>query len=163
MIEQLNAVLQQTRLENEIQGASVEVNSRIITTHEGLLNEARAFADSESLFEGWLCLTDEVMLVDKNFDFSEIKGRTVLSGELAGGERSLHIRQWEDGWILSSLTRKNGGNQFMVEEKFISTRRPLKLRYETYWQEKENCYGQRALQPLASRFSGFERGGESIG
>ena len=107
--------------------------------------------------DGWLCLTDKILLLPH--DAGEMTGKTILSGEIANGEKSLHIRQCASGWELYNMTRSDGGEQLMIEQTFISTKdMNMRLKYEVYW--KKNEIG--AMTPFASRFAGFSyKGGNN--
>jgi hypothetical protein len=108
--------------------------------------------------EGWMCLTDEVFVIEKGYDFSKLSGRMPLSGEFVARDRSLHIRQSANRWELYEITRKNGGTQRMLKEKFLAVPRKgiAELQYETYWKEDE----EGVFRPYVSRFIGFEKGGQ---
>jgi len=99
---------------------------------------------------GWVCLTDKIVILPADID--AISGKTVLSGELSNGDKSLHIRQRGSGWELFDMISSNNGDQLMVGEKFISIMdKDTLLTYETYW-KKDNAG---TMFPFASRFAGF--------
>ncbi|NCO65283.1 MAG: hypothetical protein COW32_09925 [Candidatus Aquicultor secundus] len=154
MIEALNKTLRDSGLEEELKSFSISIAPRHISSHEELLKTVADFVPAI----GWLCLTDEVLVVDEKFDHSSLQQRIILSGELASGDKSFHIRQADNGWIVVDLERKAGDDQIMIDEAFISTKQELgKLKYETYWKKAEND-GFEVFRPVVSRFIGFERG-----
>jgi len=105
--------------------------------------------------EGWLCLTDEVLKIDNPSDLGELQERVILSGELAKGDQSLHIRQAQDGWSLIYLSAGQGDECLKFNESFISTEegQSVRLTYEIYWKNDGNAYA-----PHAFRFTGFSKG-----
>jgi hypothetical protein len=108
--------------------------------------------------EGWLCLTDEVRMIDDATDLDTLQGRVILSGELAKGARSLHIRQAQEGWSLIHLCAGEGRECLKWGESFISTEsnNGLRLNYDVYWTLQEGVYA-----PYAFRFVGFSEGGNT--
>lgn len=128
---------------------------------EEVFEKAKAFFESgKDCCNGWLCFTDKVVIVPDEFDFSSGADRIILSGELARGKESLHIRQAGSEWLLVPLTRQDGGDMLMVEEKYLPIRGSRKLCYETYWKKQKNDDGLVAYRPYAARFSGFDQGGK---
>jgi hypothetical protein len=109
--------------------------------------------------EGWLCLTDRVAVIAQGEDFSGFSRSMPLSGEFAAGEKSLYLRQKDDGWITFVITKAEGGEHIMVRESFIAVERygVGKLQYETFWWKGSHSG---AYRPYVSRFTGFGRGGE---
>ena len=152
MIKAINAVLQKNDLGCVISASVHITRSELITAHD-VRNAIKAFTPSE----GWLCLTDEVLVIRKGNTLPSLDGRIILSGELACGTQSIHIRQNGDCWEQYLLERKEDDGQVMVEESFITIPKgeKSKLKYEIYWQAD----AQGALAPFASRFVGFEQGG----
>ncbi len=152
MIEGINAILQKNDL-GCVRAASVHVTRSELKTAHDVLTAVKEFAPSE----GWLCFTDEVLVIRKGTLLPSLDGRVILSGELASGTQSIHIRQSGACWEHYLLHRQEGGEQVMVEESFITIPKgeKSKLKYEIYWQAD----AQGVLAPFASRFVGFEQGG----
>lgn len=142
-----------------------ETNTKVV--REGLETKVTPAKDAKELWsevrefageEGWLCLTDEVRKIDKTTDFDELQGRVILSGELAKGAQSLHIRQAQEGWSLIHLCAGEGRECLKWGESFISTEKNngLRLNYDVYWSLQEGVYS-----PSAFRFVGFSEGGNT--
>jgi hypothetical protein len=95
-------------------------------------------------------------MIDDATDLDTLQGRVILSGELAKGARSLHIRQAQEGWSLLHLSAGEGQECLKLRESFISTERNngLRLNYDVYWSLQEGVYA-----PHAFRFVGFSEGG----
>ena len=152
MIDAVNKILQRAELET-VQAASVKIERKILPSQHDVLKTIRDFGASE----GWLCVTDEVLVVDRATSLSSLEGRIVLSGELVAGAKSLHIRQYLDMWEQFYLERHEGSEQILIEERFLSTPagKQAILKYEVFWQADETG----TLLPYAARFAGFEKGG----
>lgn len=155
MIKTLNSILKEEEIDTVTEG-EIEIICNIEQDQKGVRAAIESFAPDV----GWLCLTDEVIITGKDFKVSSIEGRIILSGEFASGDKSLHIRQSGRAWDIYEMTAKKEGGCIVAEKTFVSVIRPLKLRYETYWREQENSYSQKVFVPYASRFAGFEKGGE---
>lgn len=152
MINEMNQVLKDAALE-PVQSASVTISRTELNSPQAVQRAVESFVGAE----GWLCLTDEVLVVKKNKPLPALKDRIILSGELVMGETSIHIRQDGSKWEQYTLKRYEGGEQIVVEERFLSTPKgeQCRLKYEVFWQVDATG----ALSPYASRFAGFEQGG----
>jgi hypothetical protein len=124
-----------------------------------LQGRVRGFAPQE----GWLCLTDRVLHFRDAAALEALlpEGAVVLSGELARGEESLHIRQAETGWNVTRLSAGKGEKCLMFRESYLSTeaRENINLDYEVYWKLQADGLGGRAYLPCGFRFTGFAEGG----
>ena len=152
MIDAVNKILQPAGL-GTARTASVKIERKTLSSQIEVQTVLKDFGEAE----GWLCLTDEVLVVNQAKPLPSLAGRVVLSAELASGEKSIHMRQNADIWEQYSLERYEGGVQVMVEERFLSIPKGEKamLKYEIFWQTD----GTGALFPYAGRFAGFEKGG----
>ena len=148
MIDNLTNILREENLRSVV-AASVTIDHQEVMDQNGLQKRISAFNPQE----GWLCLTDEVMVIRTPRDVERITSRIVLHGELVSGAVSLHIRQGESSWRLHTLTRLNGSG-VMLEESFapVPLAGDMWLRYETFWQDMGGI-----LKPHASRFAGFQQ------
>lgn len=152
MIAAMNGILTGAELD-AVHSASITISRTELNTPHEVQTAVAAFSGSE----GWLCLTDEVLVLKQGKPLPSLAGRIILSGELASGLKSLHIRQNGDKWEQYTLERRDGGEQFMLEESFLSIPKggQCRLKYEIYWQTDATG----ALAPFAGRFAGFEPGG----
>ena len=162
MIEAINEILKDHNL-GEVTRVQLENIPKAINEQATLQNEISDFIDGSDDYQGWLCLTDEVIILNKGYDLSSLHKRIILYGELASGEKSLHIRQTDKGWLAVKLTRKQSDDDsfIMYEESYISTdtfsENRFWLNYEIYWKETKDPSGQIVLAPFASRFAGFSK------
>lgn len=160
MVERLNRILGGCGL--AVQSASLSVAATAETADRAeVFGQAKAFCEKETgTCSGWLCFTDRVLIVPDEYAFAD-SGGILLSGELARGDESLHIRQSQTGWQLWHLSRHDGGEMLMVKERFVSIRqRGQKLVYEKYWRMEAGDEGLKVYRPFAARFAGFEQGGK---
>ncbi len=151
MFEKLNAILATEGIPPLVMG-TLETTPQPITSQE----ELRSCLVDFGAAEGWLCLTDEVIEVGKGFDFDRLKGRVILSGEVAGDDRSLHLRQQNSGWVAVEIRRGASADSYITEQCFLPARGSSRLRYEICWRVGANG----TLSPMASRFAGFAAGGD---
>jgi hypothetical protein len=108
--------------------------------------------------EGWLCLTNHEVPLYSCADLKpEMEKGTILSGELAKRNKSLHIRQSGIGWIFTQYSVSDGEGCLMLREEFISTENGQRdrLKYDVYWRLEGGSY-----RPWAARFTGFIKGGD---
>jgi hypothetical protein len=152
MIKQLNAILASEGIPPLVAGA-LQANSRRIISQDDLRTCLSAFGPAE----GWLCLTDQVIEIAPDYDFGQLSGRNILSGELAAGDRTLHLRQQNDAWIAVELQRIAATDGYLVEQHLFPVRGSRKLRYEVCWSAGDDGI----LKPNASRFAGFATGGDA--
>jgi hypothetical protein len=105
--------------------------------------------------QGWLCLTDRVIHFCEPSGMPGDNVGIILSGELANGNESLHIRQSEGGWLLTRLIAGRGDDCIVFREQFVSTEsgRRDRLNYEVYWRLENGAY-----KPYAGRFCGIGEG-----
>jgi hypothetical protein len=161
-IEDINGILKMSGIMTVRQGSVIVTPCPVgnqLMIHEKLAD----FAGSD----GWLCLTDEVIVVTAGFDFSTLTERIILSGELAKGKKSLHIRQGQcipgkceaenSGWLWYEIESDDSGDHIIIDESFIAIPKAggRKLNYETFWKLEE---ATGVLAPYASRFAGFTGG-----
>lgn len=146
MIEKLAKILKDENL-----GIPVEASARIVPSKAANQPDLHQQISAFNPQEGWLCLTDEVVVIRKPQDMEKIKDRIVLSGELVSGTTSLHIRQESDFWLLHLITKHSGGG-LMLKESFASIPQAygVRLKYETFWQDVSGT-----LKPHVSRFAGY--------
>jgi len=154
MIGNLNSLLQKETGE-ELSPARLSVAMKWLGSPEEMWAAIQDFP----LEAGWLCLTDEVLVLRSREDLEKAHGRILLSGELVYGDRSLHVRQGENGWSLVRLEKGIGEECLMLCESFISTedKQQLRLDYEVFWKN-----GGRAYEPYAFRFIGFSHAKEGV-
>lgn len=144
VIAAINHVLEKSGLD-KVRKATLQVQRTEAADQQQVQSRISSFGG-----EGWLCLTDKVIILPA--DNEKIVGKIVLSGELANGSKSLHIRQSASGWELHEMISIPDGDQLMLEEEFLSIQdKDMKLKYETCWRRDENG----TLAPFASRFAGF--------
>jgi hypothetical protein len=108
--------------------------------------------------EGWLCLTDRVVPLYSGTDLmEELQKGTILSGELAKENQSLHIRQSGLGWTITRYMVSEGEGCLMLQEEYVSTENGQRdrLNYDVYWRLDGGSY-----RPWAARFTGFAKGGD---
>ncbi len=134
--------------------AAVSVTDRVVTTNElpTLLKQATG---------GWLCTGGGVYKIGFGGDLIHISGDEqplldqVLSAEWTVGDmESIHLRRQDDQLYLWAYCEGNGQDSLWKDELFVSTERPLTLRYRTYWQLKES-EGLEVWQPAFARFLGW--------
>ena len=163
MVEALNKILKDSKVTVSAVSLNVPANTPSeITDPNELFEKVKDFFDkAPDTCTGWLCFTDKVEIVPEEFCFAATASGIILSGELARGNESLHIRQSGDGWQLFTLTREDGGEMLMVKEKYLSTLDGGKmLCYENYWEKEKNKDGREVYRPFAARFAGFVQGGK---
>lgn len=159
MMDKLNVILKENKM-GELKKGNLKIDSKEIQNGKDLAGIIEEF----NAREGWICLTGEIVLIDvsagKEFNQAILPNQTILSGELTKDAQSLHIRQNGAAWTIWYLTKEDNGNQLFLEEAFHATPKApgYKLKYETFWQENETLG---VLQPFASRFAGFEKGGKT--
>lgn len=162
MVEALNEILKGSKVTVSAVSLNIPTSPPAeITDPNVLFIQVKDFFDkAPDTCTGWLCFTDKVAVVPEEFRFNaEASSSILLSGELARGNESLHVRQSEKGWQLFTLTREEGGGMLMVKEKYLSTREEgKKLCYENYWKKEPNKEGLEVYRPFAARFTGFEGG-----
>lgn len=162
MVEAMNKILKDSKV--TVSAVSLIVSTDMpaeITDPNVLFMQVKDFFDKgPATCKGWLCFTDEVAIVPEEFCFAAGASGIILSGELACGNESLHIRQSGNGWQIFVLTREDGGEMLMVTETYLSTRDGgKKLCYENYWKKEPNKEGLEVYRPFAARFAGFDPGG----
>ena len=147
MIDNLTKILREEDL-GSVVAASVVIDHQKVPDQDELKRLIRV----SNCQVGWLCLTDEVVVIRTSQDLERIAGRIILYGELVAGPISLHIRQEADSWYVYTYTKQNGGG-IMMEELFapIPLAGGMWLQYETFWKEVGGM-----LSPHASRFAGFK-------
>lgn len=130
--------------------AKLSITSEQVSTQEQVWEKLAAFPFNE----GWLCLTDQVLPLYYATDLTKIRGRIILSGELANSAESIHIRQAEAGWLITRFRDGEGDDCLKLEEQYISTeeKQSLRLTYQSYWKQLDGTW-----QPAAARFTGFRK------
>lgn len=82
-----------------------------------------------------------------------------LSGEWVSknGQTSWHLRTLDDGWVLTTFTANEAGNDRLVEHSLCSDASSAKsLRYQVLWVATPQGTPQVAVwTPTLSRFCGF--------
>ncbi len=118
--------------------------------------QVREQVNNFSFSSGWLCLTDRVVALYSPADLAGAQDGVILSGELANGGESLHIRQAENGWTLTSFKTGQGEACLVCDEEYISTenQQQARLKYQVCWRLHNDSY-----RPWAARFTGLEKGG----
>lgn len=161
MLDKLNTILQSC----DAKVTAATLNAKLLATvtvdnPADVLKEAKDFYEEvPAACSGWLCFTDKVQIVTDEYRFADGDSRILLSGEMARGDISLHIRQSDNGWQLVELTRSDWGEMLMIQEDFLSIyKEGKKLRYENYWHRGKNKEGLDVYQPFTSRFAGFAGG-----
>lgn len=103
---------------------------------------------------GWICTTDRVRRVPCD----DLGDAPPLSAEIAlSPTRSLHLRQSGTGWRAWMLEDRLGdGPHLCIEEILLSTERPSKLRYRTWWRLEVEQDELKVWRPFASRLLGWE-------
>ena len=101
---------------------------------------------------GWLCLTDRVV---PNFNGVDLPDGVPLHAEVTDGERSLHLRQHREGWVLYTIARGEGDDQLIFNETFVAIGGG-RLQYEVAWRRDLE---DRTWRPWCARFVGIEAGG----
>ncbi len=151
MITGINKVLAQEKC-----GAIVQEKLTIIPTPVASRQDVWEAVNAFAFEAGWLCLTDRVVQLGSSADLEKIRGGIILSGELAKGRETLHIRQSTVGWTLTRFIAGEGEPCLMLKEEYISTenQQQERLRYDVYWKLVEGSY-----RPWAGRFTGFATGG----
>ena len=114
-----------------------------------------AFLDAQD-GDGWLCTTDRAV----RWPASQRPGGSPLAAELALKDgRSLHLRQhgaiWR-AWLLSD--RLGDGPHLAVDEAFLSTERPARLTYRSWWRLEPGDDEVEVWRPFAARLLGWENG-----
>lgn len=153
MNEELTKLLK-SETGTEVVRETLQAAPRQVSEAKDVWNAVREFAGEQ----GWLCLTDEVLVVKGPADLEKGQGRVILSGELVKGGQSLHIHQTQDGWLLIDLSAGAGQECLKLRESFISTedKQGLRLNYDVYWSLQQGVYA-----PYAFRFVGFSEGGSN--
>jgi hypothetical protein len=118
--------------------------------------------------EGWLCLTDEVVMFPTPTAAAAQRGRIPLDGEWTlDAARSAHLRHLGEGrWRLTVLRRVDDPDGTLVERSFYrvppagapdaAAEIPRDgLRYEVAWAPAPDAFGVETLQPRRARFAGF--------
>jgi len=154
MSDAISGILQRHQLDI-IDFVGVTINRETLDNHRNLIERIAAFAEKSA--EGWLCLTDRVISVDRDFDLEAISDKIILCAEIAHSNQSLHVRQEGSQWALHTITREDSDEMIVVSESFISKDRPAILNYETFWREVPDSGGHRIFLPYVSRFVGFEK------
>ena len=98
--------------------------------------------------EGWLCVTDEVLPRISGADVS--LDCIPLSAELHDRDRSLHLRQQGDRWLIVTLSREEGDEHLVFEDQLLQIGGGS-LQYETAWRKDDTG----RWRPWCSRFVGF--------
>lgn len=158
-MQALNDILKRANIDEVFESNAAEVELNAVFTRQELAGKIRSLKADQ----GWICFTDEVVMVDKDFDYQKLDQKIVLSGELANGKTSIHIRQGDSGWIITKIHRIDGGgagDQLMVNDAFIGTRERRTVLYETYWRKRKGNFGQDVFTPYVSRFAGFKGGAD---
>jgi len=160
MPDKLNSLLADCSSKASQSSLNVISLEKISSPEEALQNVTSFHAENPADCSGWLCFTGEVEEFIGAYDFLKFAGRILLSGELACGAKSLHLRQSENGWNIFRFERVEGGDMLMFEESYVSIRKELgKLRYETFWRKEKNNEELEVFRPYVSRFAGFAQGG----
>lgn len=135
---------------DQLSAAKLSITTAQAATPEQVWEQVAAFPFDE----GWLCLTDRVLSLHSAADLANARGRIILSGELARGAESIHIRQAEAGWLITRFRDGEGDDCLKLEEQFISTeeKQALRLNYHCYWKQLDGRW-----QPAAARFTGFRK------
>lgn len=122
----------------------VETPPEVVTDHEEVSRRMAALGG-----QGWVCTTDRVT----RYDGGLVKG-WVLCAEVATPGESLHVRQHGDGWALYRLVEEAGEEHLAGDQAFLSTERPGRMVYRTYWHKAE-VDGIGVWEPFAARFVGW--------
>lgn len=132
--------------------AKVAVSQHQVDTPKEVWEHVRQFPFDS----GWLSLTDKVMPFYTAEDLAQVSGGIILSGELAGADESLHIRQAENGWNLTRIKSGDGEACLMLREDYTGTenKQQDRLQYEVYWKLDNGSY-----RPWVARLSGMVKGG----
>jgi hypothetical protein len=112
--------------------------------------------------EGWVCFTDEVVVVKGVLGEEELKARAVLSAELCAGGTTLTVRQSGGGWScwLVESVSGDGTEDFVEVEEFLGgkeffSKSDVRLRYEVCWRATVDVNDVARYVPVVSRFAGF--------
>ena len=148
-----------------VESGSFEVVSRALTLAQ--VREAVAGWHGD----GWVCYASGIV-----WRRGETAGKVgegakgvPLSGEWLDGAVSVHLRQAEDGWLLTRITEKAGTDR-IVPESLLSTEqldgKNLRMRYRTLWRRLSHAPAEvgpdqatfpiPVWTPVLSRFYGWE-------
>jgi len=109
---------------------------------------------------GWLTVHDRVLTFTAPTTIRTETG-TPLEGELRlDGHTSLHLSHLGAArWRLTWLRRVDDPEGCGIRRRFFAagTDRAWQLVYEVEWRLVADVFGQPALRPFRSRFTGFER------
>jgi len=126
-------------LENETgdqaKQAKISVTSATVATHQELKEQIGAF----SFNSGWVCFTDRVIPLYNSSEPASLPEGIILSAEFASDTASLHIRQSENGWTVTTFKTGEDIDCLMFCEEYVSTEneRQARLKYEVYWKQEK--------------------------
>jgi hypothetical protein len=153
-ISAINKVLKEWKC-SEASPAKLDVSTEQLNNHEIVLEKIHNFKPNQ----GWICFTDKVAAFYSASELEALGNGTILSGELAKENESVHIRQSGSGWTVIHYAIGIGADCLMLPEEYISTENKQldRLKYEVYWKKDDSgCY-----RPWAGRFAGFVKGGNA--
>ena len=125
--------------------ATLRIESRPVAEASEVHQAIEAFGG-----QGWICTTGRAF----RYDGGSIEG-LVLGAEVSdGARRSLHVRQAQEGWLITELSEEAGGEHLMQEEHYLSTEGEASLAYAVYWRKSDEG-GVEVWSPWAARFMGW--------
>ncbi len=130
-----------------------------------VLDKPEHFKNTESLKErlseirvreGWIQYTGEVITIHSPGSVPE-RDEIPLCGEfLVSESHSMHLRQAEDGWLLTSIRRQDGEG-LGKQRSFIVDKNPdAHIKYEVDFTLQDNVFGKGVIREHLFRFAGFE-------
>ncbi len=123
--------------------------------------ELKIFYDAlDSNFEGYIQMSNEpLQIVENKPSWDEIhkEKNFIYEAALFDGDRSIMIRQINDGFILIDEKLSHFTNT--TQETFFATD-GKKVKLTQVWEEIEdtNCEGMKVQTPTLQLFTGFEKG-----
>ena len=104
--------------------------------------------------QGWISRQSAVQVFTKGVKMDNRSGR-LLAAEFCGDGASLHVRQKDDGWIVTEVTEGAGEDVIVEPLTFVADKwlvgNKTGLRYHRYWVlDDDDCPKQ-----LFARFKGF--------
>ena len=150
MNDELNSLARKLGVTGVFRGKKIHVDIQTCSTSSEAKRQFEAFGG-----KGWICTAGKVGAFPGT---DTADADPILCAELFKAGTSLHIRQHNNGWIVSTLSESDDNDSFISEEQLLALDNSI-LTYRVSWELLDNAAGLMEYTPVSFRLSGSESSG----